>query len=125
MKQVSEVMKTHLEFCNPETRVPDLKYIFKKYNYDEIVIVGSDRHPLGIVTEKDVSDEELENISHPFDVKAGKIMTSIPAMIKSIATTDECLKMMESNQLRVLPVVDENGQCLGVVRREDLPNLAM
>ncbi|MDD4974548.1 MAG: CBS domain-containing protein [Bacteriovorax sp.] len=120
MSQVSEVMKTHLEFCNPETRVPDLKYIIKKYDYDEVVIEDSDRHPLGIVNGEAVSDEALKNKLHPFDVRAGNLMTRISVNVRKDASIEECLKLMDSNQITVMPVVDEQGHCLGVVKKKDL-----
>jgi CBS domain-containing protein len=120
MSQVSEVMKTHLEFCNPETRVPDLKYILKKYDYDEVVIEDANSHPLGIVKGETVSDEALKNTLHPFDVRAGNLMLSIPVNVRKDASVEECLKLMDSNQLTVMPVVDEQGHCLGVVKKNDL-----
>ncbi|MBC7537381.1 MAG: CBS domain-containing protein [Bacteriovorax sp.] len=120
MSLVSEVMKQHSEFCNSETRVPDLKYILKKYDYDELVIEDSTRHPIGIVNKESVSDDALKNTPHAFDVRAGKLMTSISVTVRKDATTEECLKLMDANHVTVLPVVDEEGHCLGVVKKIDL-----
>jgi predicted transcriptional regulator len=120
MNQVSEVMKKHEEFCNIETRAPELLYIFKKYNYEDVVIVDLDHHPIGIVNKETVSDEAMKNILHPFNVKAGKLMSSIKASLEMDLSIDESLKIMEKNHLTIAPVVDKNGQCLGVVKKEDL-----
>lgn len=120
MTQVSEVMIQHPEFCNLETRVPDLLYIFKKYNYDEIVIVDSESHPLGIVKMADVSDDALKTALHSFDVKAREVMMKTAAPVVKSESLEQCLKLMENNHVSLLPVVDEKGHCLGVVKKEDL-----
>lgn len=122
MRQVSEVMKEHPEFCNPETRVPDIKYILKKYNYDEIVIVDFDRHPVGIVNERDVSDEAMKKRIHPFDVNAGELMTSISATVKKNTSLEDCLQLMEEKHVASIPVTDEEGHYLGVVKKEEIIN---
>ena len=120
MGQVKEIMKVHSEFCNIETRVPDIKYIIKKYNFEEIVIVDSDRHPLGIVKADSVSDEAMKNIVHPFDGKAGNLMKSISITVSINEQLEECLNLMEVKHLSVIPVTDEEGHCVGIVKKEDL-----
>ena len=120
MNQVSEVMIQHPEFCNTETRVPDIKYIIKKYNYDEIVIVDNKHYPIGIVKAQAVSDDAMKNILHPFDVKAEKLMNRVSVTVKKDASLSECLQLMERNHMTVLPVIDNEGHCLGVVKKEDL-----
>lgn len=120
MNLVNEVMKQHSEFCNLETRVPDLKYIFKKYNYDEVVIVDDERHPLGIVKSDSLTDDALKNILHPFDIKAQKIMIKIPISVKNTATVEDCLKLMKENHISLLPVTDDFGHTLGIVKEGDL-----
>jgi CBS domain-containing protein len=120
MIQVREVMKEHIEFCNPETRVPDIKYIIKKYNYDEVVIVDSERHPLGIVKAEAVADEAIEHVLHPFDLKASELMVRLSATVRSVVSVEECLKLMKANNMPIIPVVDKNGHCLGLVKQSDL-----
>jgi predicted transcriptional regulator len=120
MNLVSEVMKRHEEFCNIETRAPELLYIFKKYNYDDVVIVDLDHHPIGIVNKETVSDEALKDILHPFNLKAEKLMSSVKMTLGMELSIDESLKIMEKNNLNIAPVVDNHGQCLGVVKKEDL-----
>jgi len=55
-------------------------------------------------------------------VVAGEVMTASPATISPTATIHEALRKMEnrSSQISVLPVVDEAGLCVGLLRLHDL-----
>ncbi|MDO9183257.1 MAG: CBS domain-containing protein [Bacteriovorax sp.] len=117
---VKELMKQHPEYCNLETRVPDLLYIFKKYNFKEVVIVDSDHHPIGMVNKEAVSDKVLHDIPHPFDVKAKSLMSNIMATVKKETSAKECFEIMQRNHLNVIPVTSEQGECIGVVEKEDI-----
>ena len=120
MNQVLTIMKYHQEFCNKETKVGELLYILKKYNFEEIYILNSDHKPIGIIHKDDIHLEELAKLNDPFDVNAEKLMKPISLVIKKDSTLLECQNLMEKNRLEVLPVVDENGQYLGVVKKRDL-----
>ena len=120
MGQVNEIMISHPEFCNTETRVPDMKYIMKKYNFDDIIIVNSKQFPIGIVNSKSISDEAMKNIIHPFDVKAENVMNRISVTISKNLSDLDSLKLMEANHLLILPVIDNDGHCLGLVNKDDL-----
>ena len=120
MGQVNEIMIRHPEICNAETRVPDMKYIMKKYNFDEIIIVNSKQFPIGIVNSKSISDEAMKNILHPFDVKAENVMNRIAVTVSKNSSDLDGLKLMEENHLSILPVIDNDGHCLGLVKKDDL-----
>ena len=120
MNKVLAVMKYHPEYCNKETKIGELMYVLKKYNYQEIYILNSEHRPIGIINKDDIHLEEMAKKIDPFDMSAEKLMTNITVVINKNSTLLECQKLMDKNQLDVLPVVDENGQYLGVVKKEDL-----
>ncbi len=124
MGELNEIIVYHPEFCTLETSVSDLKYILSKYNYDELVIVDLDHHPLGIVTKEAISDEALMSTTKPFNfnINAQKIMQTVSATAPSDISPEECLKIMQKNHLTAIPVVNQIGQCIGVVREFDLEN---
>lgn len=119
MSLVSAAMKYHPEFCNTETRISDLMYILKKYNYHEVYILDSENRPIGVINERDINNEILAKSLHPFDVKAKDLMTNISTVVSQNSTLAECQLLMEANHLTVLPVVDEKGHYLGVVNKKD------
>jgi arabinose-5-phosphate isomerase len=86
------------------------------------VTVERDGTLLGIVTDGDLRravqrrDRDLERLV------ARDVMTTTPISVGAGALAYDALRMMEDrpNQIGVLPVVDELGHCVGLVRLHDL-----
>ena len=76
---------------------------------------------VGVVTEGDIRRALLRK-SEFFDLSARDIMTKNPTTIGAAAPASEALKVMENRepQLSFLPVVDEDGACVGALRLHDL-----
>lgn len=122
MHHAGEVMRKIFEFCTPETVTPDIKYLMKRYDYDDLLVVDNmrDLHLVGVVHSHDVSDEALKDEVHPFELRAKYFMDDAPPTVDRNATIEDCLKMMDEGHLSLLPVVDEQGKCCGVVKKNDL-----
>jgi arabinose-5-phosphate isomerase len=76
---------------------------------------------VGIVTEGDIRRALLRK-SEFFELKARDIMTKNPTLIGPNAPASEALRVMENRepQLSFLPVVDDDGSCVGALRLHDL-----
>ena len=64
----------------------------------------------------------LSNIENLIDIQAKDIMTSHPITVKAESSLGEALSLMEDreNKIGVLPVIDTNDQCIGVIRLHDI-----
>jgi CBS domain-containing protein len=122
MADLSDIIIPHPEFCNLETRLSDLKYILSKYNYEELVIVDLNKHPIGFVNKEAVSDEALKFSPNPFNIKAENLMNMVSVSASSNLNAEECLKLMNHHHLSAIPVIDDSGKCIGVVHEFDLKN---
>lgn len=120
MNRVGEVMHENPEFCTLETRVPDIKYLMKKYDYKEMAVVNTEHVPVGVVSVESLLDEALEDYIHPFDVKAAERMKPISAVVTKETSLEDCLKIMDSNHLSSLPVVDNEGHYCGIIKKSDI-----
>ena len=120
MKKVSDVMHSNPEFCTLATRVPDIKYLMKKYAYNEMTVVNTEHLPVGLISLNSLADEVLEDYLHPFDLKAEELMKPLAFVINTESPLDECLKIMEKNNLTMLPVVDQLGHYSGIIKKDDI-----
>jgi arabinose-5-phosphate isomerase len=85
------------------------------------VMVTEGRQLLGIITDGDIR-RALKLKERFFDLKAKEVMTVNPVTVKPMVMAQEALELMENrpSQISVLPVVDELGYCLGLIRLHDL-----
>jgi CBS domain-containing protein len=57
---------------------------------------------------------------NPLDLTAGDCMTTPAVIVTSLASLDECCEVMEEGQIRRVPVVDDEGRCIGIVSQADI-----
>ena len=85
----------------------------------EIPVVRDGR-PIGVITDRDIAARAVAAGRNPLEMKASDLMSS-PVITVSLATdVDECCETMEEHQIRRVPVIDEHGNCCGMVSQADI-----
>lgn len=122
MNIVSDVMLTDPILCTSDMRVAEIKYLLKKYDYQEILVVDSldEKHPIGLVSLEDMELPEIEEADIPSDVSARECMREIPAVVLDSSSLEECMNIMRANHLDRIPVVNLNGHFEGIIEREQI-----
>lgn len=122
MNLVTDVMMTDPIVCTSDMRVAEIKYLLKKYDYDEMLVVDSlkEKHPIGLVSLADMDLPDIEGAEIPSDVSALECMREIPAVVLDSSTLEECLNVMRANHLDRIPVVDLNGHFEGIIERDQI-----
>lgn len=87
-----------------------------------VTVTGAGGALLGIVTDGDLRravERSAEDLVH---LRASDVMTAGPVTIRASALAFEALEVMEARRspISVLPVIGDDGACLGVVRLHDL-----
>ncbi len=84
-------------------------------------VVDQQKLLCGILTDGDIR-RALQADGDIRELQVGQIMTASPIKINSEATLKEAVDLMEkrTSQISVLPVVDANGHCLGLIRIHDI-----
>lgn len=84
-------------------------------------VTGTDRRLVGIVTDGDVR-RALQSHDDIRTLTVSEVMTRSPTTIRPNATLHEAARVMESrpSQISVLPVLEENGRCVGLLRLHDI-----
>ena len=82
-------------------------------------ICGDDDRLLGIVTDRDIVIKCIANGVDPSTVTAGQLAQGKPVTVDSKADVNDVLHLMEENQIRRLPVLD-NQRVVGMISEADL-----
>ena len=120
--QINEFMSTDLATCTPDTPLNECAQKMKEYDCGMIPVLSTDgsRKPIGVLTDRDITIRTLAEGINPMDCTVGDVMSSDPLCISANAGHQEAEKMMEENQVRRLLVVDDNGDCAGLISQADL-----
>mgnify|MGYP000480580027 CR=1 FL=1 len=86
------------------------------------LIVVENKHPIGIITERDITRLVSRLLKNPglIDAPVESIMTTKPLCVYAGSAFKEALMISRSHQLRHLPVVNERYELSGIVTQDNL-----
>ena len=123
---VREIMSDHLVCCTAETSLGDVARLMADHDCGEIPVVGpGDRRELiGVVTDRDITCRAVAQGRNPLGLTAKDCMSSPVVTVAADAAIEDCCRVMEQSQVRRVPVVDERGECCGIVSQADIARVA-
>lgn len=112
--------------CTPDTSIEDVARLMLEHDCGEIPVVASksDGGLVGVITDRDIV---LRLVARGQDVKgatAGACMTQPALSLPPDAKVSDAIEMMQTNQVRRLPVVTVDGAVCGIVAQADLARYA-
>ena len=117
--RVQEIMTRNPACCGVDATVQEAARLMVERDCGEIPVVDSNRKPLGVVTDRDIAARVVAEGKGPQTPVRGAMST--PAVTVTPDTSvEDCCRMMEENQIRRVPVVDEAGGCCGMVAQADV-----
>ena len=103
----------------PDVPVAEAVSVMSERNYGAAVIVGPDRKPLGIVTERDFMRRLLNKRMNPDETTLSQIMTTDLKMARADDDLLDWLRIMSNERFRHLPVVDDQGVIISMMSQGD------
>lgn len=122
MKSVQEIMSKNIFWSTPEASLTDIAKKMVDCDCGEIPLVesSSDKKIVGVITDRDIVCRSLAAGKNPLELKAKDCMTSNVVTGDLDMSLSDCIDIMEENQVRRLPIVDENEQFCGMVSQADV-----
>jgi predicted transcriptional regulator len=121
------------EICNREVvitekalSVVDAAQLMRKHHVGDLVVVEEKdgrKHPVGIVTDRDIVVEVVAAEVNPDALKVGDIMSPEVATVHESEGLFEALRHMRDKGVRRMPVVDHEGGLVGILTLDDLLGL--
>ena len=120
--KVKEIMSKDPACCTRETSLQDVAVLMVEHDCGEIPVVDSlqSKRPVGVITDRDITVRSVALGKNPLELRARDCMSSPAVTVSPESDLDECCRLMEENQLRRIPVVDESGCCCGIVSQADI-----
>jgi CBS domain-containing protein len=119
--RVRDVMTPDPAFCTPESTAREAAILMRDNDSGAIPVVDSDsgRRLVGIVTDRDLAIRALAEGKGP-DTKVRQLMTEGPTTAAPEDEVEVVREVMVAQQVRRVPVVDEDGMIVGIVAQADI-----
>ena len=123
---VGEICNREVVFTEKALSVVDAAQLMRMHHVGDLVVVEEKdgrKHPVGIVTDRDIVVEVVAAEVNPDALKVGDIMGPEVATVRESAGLFEALRYMRDKGVRRMPVVDREGGLVGILTLDDLLSL--
>jgi len=120
--KVKSIMKKTPFCCRQTDTVQHAAELMKLHDIGSIPVVNDtdERTLIGIVTDRDICLRVIGAGKGRPAVRVGDVMTNAPATCHPDDSVSSCEEIMERQQVRRVPVVDDRGGCVGIVSQADI-----
>jgi CBS domain-containing protein len=112
--------------CKPDSTVQEAAQLMVDCDCGEIPVVENEqtRRVVGVITDRDIACRAVAQGRDPRSTKVRDIMSSPVITVSPDITVEECCQIMEQNQVRRVPVIDQSKRCCGIISQADIAQAA-
>jgi len=121
---LNKIMIKRTITISPNASILDARQILLRHNLKRLVVIDSKKHPVGIITEKDVAktiyslgDKSIRT------VKVSGFMSKKLITIKKTDSIYDCAKLMKKNHISSIIVLGNNDVLEGIITKTDLASI--
>lgn len=120
--QVRDIMTRNPACCTADTNLQEVAMLMVEHDCGETPVVDGKKSMklVGVITDRDITIRTVAEGKNPLEMTAGDCMSTPCVTVTQEMSVDECCKVMEENQVRRVPVVDDKGSCCGIVAQADI-----
>jgi len=119
----ADIMALDVKLCVPEDPVTVAASLMWDYDCGGIVVVDDmeSKHLVGMVTDRDIAMCLAKHTNgHPSEVTVNNCMALPAITCWKDDPVETAIQLMSEYSVRRIPIVDENGSCVGVISQADL-----
>ena len=119
--QAREIMTDNPTCCTPDDTVQDAARKMMDADCGCLPVVSDleTRELIGVVTDRDLACRCLGE-GKGADTRVHEVMSADPSCCTPEADLDEVAQIMSERQVRRVPVIDDQGCCVGMIAQADL-----
>ncbi|HXS99661.1 MAG TPA: CBS domain-containing protein [Elusimicrobiota bacterium] len=120
--KLTEIMTKNPATCEPRTPLSEVAKMMCDNDCGEIPVVADRRSlkPVGVITDRDIACRAVAKNKNPLELTAADCMSGPCVTVSQDADVDAAARTLEEKRIRRVPVVDEEGRCVGIVSQADL-----
>jgi CBS domain-containing protein len=122
LMEVREIMTPNPACCTPDSALEEAARLMLRNDCGEIPVVESEStmRLVGVITDRDIVCRSLAQGQDPLKMTVKDCMSAPAVTVTPETSLEECCQMMETHQIRRVPVADQNGCCCGIVSQADI-----
>jgi CBS domain-containing protein len=117
---VSNVMSPDVKVCRPEDSLNDAARLMWENDFGCVPVVNSEGHVVGVVTDRDICMCAYIQGGSLASIPVSAAMSHGVHFCKATDSLTTAAGLMRNQQVRRLPVVDEDERIIGIVSINDL-----
>lgn len=117
---VTSVMTPNPATCRPDTTVRDIARMMVDNDCGEIPVVDESMRPVGVVTDRDIVVRLVSEGRDLKGAKASDCMSTPATTVSADSKLSDVIDVMQTRQIRRVPVVDADGKLCGIVAQADI-----
>jgi CBS domain-containing protein len=121
--KVEKMMHKGVEWVSPNTSISALAKKMQRFDIGAIAVGENDRL-IGMVTDRDIVIRGVADGKDTSKLTARDVMTKGVTYCRDNEEVDEAVRIMESKQIRRLPVIDANKRMVGMISLGDVSHAA-
>lgn len=119
--KVRDIMTNDVSYVTVNADITKVADIMKSLDVGIVPVCDENKNPVGVITDRDIVLRSVSE-NHNVDQHVGNIMSRNIVSVNSDTDAHEAAKLMAHNQIRRLPVV-ENNKIVGILSLGDLANV--
>jgi len=119
--KVRDIMTNDVSYVTVNADITKVADIMKSLDVGIVPVCDENKNPVGVITDRDIVLRSVSE-NHNVDQHVGNIMSRNIVSVNSDTDAHEAATLMARNQIRRLPVV-ENNKIVGILSLGDLANV--
>jgi len=118
--KVSEVMSGDVRSCHPSTNLAEAAIMMWDRDCGALPVIEGDEMVIAMITDRDIAMAVATKGRIASDISVGEAMSKTLSSVTENQNVRTALKIMSSEKVRRLPVLDKEGRLKGLVSINDI-----
>lgn len=118
--KVQELMTTSVSVCGPESNLAEAAGLMWEHDRGMLPVVTEDGKAIGVITDRDICMALATQNRLASEIKVREAMSEKIQVCRATDDIKNALRLMEKEQVRRLPVINDEGALQGILSISDI-----